>query len=309
VIDISDPARPVEVGVCEKVRNSFPGPTVWSMDVVDDYAYVGVGADGTFLWVVDISDPTAPVEVGFYSLQSAYVAPDDIAVVDSHAYVVGFAGLQVMDVSDPAVPTPVGTYTTDGILWSSVAVANNYVYLGAMYPNDLRVIDISDPTAPVEVGFYTPPGDAREVAVAGSFAYILDEYHSGLRVVDISNPTTPIKVDFYDLPNPSQFDAIAVANGYVYAGAGAAGLYILRHGSAVSNPMDGTPIATYSGPGQDYIGFPTFSPSGDLVFMSADVAEDQITMVIFKGYCLNNYYTLISPAVRARTQPPAESNP
>lgn len=42
--------------------------------------------------------------------------------------------------------------------------------------------------------------------------------------------------------------------------------------------MDGTPVATYSGPGQDYIGFPTFSPTGDLVFMSADVAEDQITI-------------------------------
>ena len=42
--------------------------------------------------------------------------------------------------------------------------------------------------------------------------------------------------------------------------------------------MDGTPAATYSGPGQDYIGFPTFSPTGDLVFMSADVAEDQITI-------------------------------
>ena len=42
--------------------------------------------------------------------------------------------------------------------------------------------------------------------------------------------------------------------------------------------MDGTPVATYSGPGQDYIGFPNFSPTGDLVFMSADVAEDQFTI-------------------------------
>jgi hypothetical protein len=42
--------------------------------------------------------------------------------------------------------------------------------------------------------------------------------------------------------------------------------------------MDGTPVTTYSGPGQDYIGFPNFSTTGDLVFMSADVAEDQITI-------------------------------
>ena len=46
--------------------------------------------------------------------------------------------------------------------------------------------------------------------------------------------------------------------------------------------MDGTAVATYSGPGQDYIGHPTFSPTGDLAFMSADVAEDQVT--IEQGY-------------------------
>jgi len=42
--------------------------------------------------------------------------------------------------------------------------------------------------------------------------------------------------------------------------------------------MDGTPVAIFSGPGQDYIGKPAFSPTGDLVFMSADVAEDQIAI-------------------------------
>ena len=42
--------------------------------------------------------------------------------------------------------------------------------------------------------------------------------------------------------------------------------------------MDGTAVATYSGPGQNYIGRPTFSPSGDLVFMSADVVEDRVTI-------------------------------
>jgi hypothetical protein len=41
---------------------------------------------------------------------------------------------------------------------------------------------------------------------------------------------------------------------------------------------DGTSVATYTGPGKDYIGRPSFSPTGDLVFMSADVAEDQITI-------------------------------
>jgi hypothetical protein len=42
--------------------------------------------------------------------------------------------------------------------------------------------------------------------------------------------------------------------------------------------MDGMPAGTYSGPGQDYVGHPTFSPAGDLVFMSADVLEDRITI-------------------------------
>jgi hypothetical protein len=227
VIDVSDPARPVQVGAREPVRNNNL-VEVWSMDVAGDYAYVVDSEGNTFkLWVVDVSDPTDPVELGFHSLLSGY----DIAVVDNHAYVVDGTGLQVVDVSEPTAPALVGSYAADGIF--SVAVADNYAYLGAIHPNDLRVIDISNPAAPVEAGFYTPPTDAREVAVAGSFAYVLDEYSSGLRVVDISDPTTPILVDFYELPNPTQFDGMTLANGYVYAGAGAAGLYILRHASTV----------------------------------------------------------------------------
>jgi hypothetical protein len=41
---------------------------------------------------------------------------------------------------------------------------------------------------------------------------------------------------------------------------------------------DHTAVATYSGPGQEYVGHPTFSPTGGLTFMSADVAEDQATI-------------------------------
>lgn len=42
--------------------------------------------------------------------------------------------------------------------------------------------------------------------------------------------------------------------------------------------MGGTVVGRYAGPGQDYIGHPTFSPTGDLAFMSADVIEDQVTI-------------------------------
>lgn len=52
-----------------------------------------------------------------------------------------------------------------------------------------------------------------------------------LGILDVSDPTHPTQVAFFDLPNPTHFDGIAVSNGTVYAGAGAAGLYILQYSS------------------------------------------------------------------------------
>ena len=76
VVDISDPANPVEVGFCDTGFNA------WGVAVAGDYAYVANSVAG--LRVVDVSDPSNPVEVGFDdNLGNA----NDVSVVGNIAYV------------------------------------------------------------------------------------------------------------------------------------------------------------------------------------------------------------------------------
>jgi hypothetical protein len=215
-----------------------------SVAVAGDYAYAVSRFGGGLLWIVDISDPATPVEVSATELPPP--GPEDIVVVDNYAYINAGDGLKILDVSDPAAPVETGIFVDEvSLIWGDLAVTGDYAYLGARHPYDLQVIDISDPTAPVEVGRYTPPGDGRAVAVAGFFAYVLDEYRSVLKMVDVSNPANPTKAAFYDLPNPTGFGAVAAANSYIYADAGAAGLYILRHSYPVSAAPDSAPTRNH----------------------------------------------------------------
>ncbi|MGQ9610018.1 MAG: LVIVD repeat-containing protein [bacterium] len=57
VLDISNPAKPVELG-----RVQLPD-IAYDVEVVGSYAYVADGWGG--LIVIDVTDPRSPVEVGF----------------------------------------------------------------------------------------------------------------------------------------------------------------------------------------------------------------------------------------------------
>jgi hypothetical protein len=85
VVDVSDPAAPVEVGAYD------PPGVVVSVHVAGDYAYVG---DEDGLRVVDVSDPTTLAEVGAYDLPWW---ADDVYVASGYAYVAdGIDGLFVL---------------------------------------------------------------------------------------------------------------------------------------------------------------------------------------------------------------------
>jgi hypothetical protein len=55
-------------------------------------------------------------------------------------------------------------------------------------------------------------------------------------------------------------------------------------GEIIIYNLEGSPVATYSGPGQDHIGHPLFSPEGALVFMSVDVRWENGDVEIEQGY-------------------------
>ncbi|MGI6209698.1 MAG: LVIVD repeat-containing protein, partial [Anaerolineae bacterium] len=129
VIDISDPAAPVEVG-----RTAMLPNIVEDVVVAGDFAYVAAGAAG--LRVINVANPAQPAEVGFYE---ALDAAKGVAVAGTTAYVADEdAGLVTVNVADPANPTLLGAYDSPGVA-TGVAVAGNIAYL-ADGPGGLRLV-------------------------------------------------------------------------------------------------------------------------------------------------------------------------
>lgn len=209
VVDISDPAAPVEVG-------SYDTPGMADgVYVFGSHAYVAAGSSG--LRVLDVSNPTAPVEAG------SYATPDyahRVYVSGSYAYVAAHtSGLRVVDVSNPASPYEVGFCDTPG--WAfDVYVSDGYAYV-ADFDGGLRVIDVSNPASPFEVGSYATPGFASGVFVSGSYAYVAANH---LLVIDVSNPASPHEVGSYSRGGG---DGVYVSGSYAYVAAGSSGLLVV----------------------------------------------------------------------------------
>ena len=119
--DVSDPAKPVEVG-----RLLVPGQVSDILFRESDALLFVANDDEGGLRILDVSDPSAMVEAGF--LNSPGFA-DEIAVVGDHAFVnARTAGLQIMDVSTPSDPVLVATLTTPCCL-KGISVQGNLAFL------------------------------------------------------------------------------------------------------------------------------------------------------------------------------------
>jgi hypothetical protein len=175
VMDVSNPALPVEVGF-------LPTTVPRGIDVKGHYVYVSTIEN---MSIVDISDPTTPISVGL-----SYYGGTDVDVVGDYAYMVErWVGLHILDVSDPTNPVHIDTLPLGGS-WEAweVEVVGNHAYLSEN-GGPLRVIDVSNPNNPVEVG---------QSAVSGSFFDVVGDkiYFScgyiGMNnvtyILDISNP-------------------------------------------------------------------------------------------------------------------------
>ena len=194
VLDLSDPASPVEAGYA---INNDPHPEVpmWMAEIVrvsGDYAYV-LYFDGTWsftnfrLYVYDLSDPVRPRQTGYIDL------PDNctgLGIEGEYVFItadaIDFSGLKVIDVSDPIQLYEIGSVQTPGMP-QSVYISGGIAYVADN--NALVVYDVSDQTFPVELGRYTPEGEMsliHHVAAQGDFVYILDATF-GLRVLDASD--------------------------------------------------------------------------------------------------------------------------
>lgn len=276
VIDVTDPAAPVEVGFC-----GYPGEDrAWAVAATGHYVYaayystVNDDESSGLLQVIDVANPAAPVEIGRYRT-AKWVDMYDVAASGDYAYTVNDDGLRVIDMTDPHSPTEAAHLDLEwtGDEWSSrdVAVAGNYAYVveaayhwrtglqGGIWvinitnplapaqvwfqhwirtamtdisiagryayiahTSGLQVVDVTNQAAPIMLGHY-PVLYAGSVATAGRYAYVTS--YAGLSVIDMDDPVAPVEVASYAATEATH---VAVAGGYIYVAARDSGLLILR---------------------------------------------------------------------------------
>ncbi len=160
IVDVSNPAIPVEVG-----RFNGEGGFI-RLHIVGNLAYVT--EEFGPLRIIDVSNPAAPTEVGSFD---ALEYPRGVYVQGHLAFIGAYdEGLRIIDVSNPAAPVEVGVFDTPGKV-EDVQVVDTLVYI-TDHEEGLRIIDVSNPAVPVEVGFFDPPGNVWGVLVTGDLVYV-----------------------------------------------------------------------------------------------------------------------------------------
>jgi hypothetical protein len=212
LVDISDPANPVDLGVApiEATRNLM---------VVEGIAYAsGQMYDG--VTIVDVSDIQDIREIARIDLTSRDCF---LEVSDGYLYVGIGQTLTIYDVSDPASPEMLCTYelhVPEGLVrempfwdpdseieeppWANLAFIIDLLSYGEYLfvtfgAGQLRVIDVSDPTAPVEVTAVELGGFIITMTLEDSYLYVTksdaETHLLQCCIVDISEPWSPEVLD------------------------------------------------------------------------------------------------------------------
>ena len=232
ILDISDPANPVELSRLEEGGRGG----VHNLFIHGDRLYLA-HMQSPGLSIVDISDPAAPVvsgswqhEGGFSNLVHDIFIRDDVAVVSDYD-----SGLILLDVAEPdapallaALPFPEGIHSA----WAE----GDYVYCNQEYggwERRLHVVDIADPGRPELIhSFGMQPPPHREI-LGPHNPWVRDGllywacYDAGLRVFDLGDPARPVEAAYHTYPG-SAWSAQPHDDGLVYVADGTVGLQAYR---------------------------------------------------------------------------------
>ena len=213
IIDISDPATPVQVGELS-VSNALD----LSLDSAAGHLYVAGGLAG--LLIIDVQTPTAPQEIGRYRP----LGSGTVWGLDRQGSNVFLAttrlnhGLEIVDASDPTAPTGSSFLDLPGSP-TKVRVGSSYAYVSAS-GDGMQIVDISDVNNPVEMGSYVPATPIR-IDFDGNYIYSADS-NDAVSIVNISDPAAPFLAAKYvplpaDNPEfPPQASGVAVSGDYLY---------------------------------------------------------------------------------------------
>lgn len=220
VVDVSNPAAPVEVGRLAQ--------SVGAIAVRGRYVYTASAL------VIDVADPTAPVVVGRWNGGGGW----RVTVAGNLVYVAESTALTIVDVSNPTAPIVVGSVALPSQALdvaisepaSTACSTDTFAYL-ASYDGKLRLVNVTNPAAARIVGELDLAwGEGHGVATSGSYVYATswprddqgDAMTGKLHVVDVSNPAAPRLVT--SKPQKKASSHLVLSGGYAYIDEQAVGM-------------------------------------------------------------------------------------
>jgi len=246
IVNVSDPATPIEIGTYESQFTHFATGEV-DVFFIDSKVYMSRTDGG--LQIIDVSKPATPTALGFYDSFGIY--SQSISVEGDTAYIAESGkGLTTLDISNPKNIVQLGLYDSPGQA-IQVFVENNTAYL-ADGDGGLRIIDITNPVNPNELGFYNEDRlSFSDIFVSGTTAYAVGAYANeggggswGLFILDITNSVQPQLLSFYPT---SPIGNVFMKDNVVYL-AGNSDLKLID----ISNPANPVYLGSYA-PG-NYVG-------------------------------------------------------
>ena len=232
ILDISDPANPVELSRFD--QESWEG--VHNLFLHGDRLYLAHGLN-LGLSIVDISDPTAPLVSGFWQHEGDFSnVVHDVFVRDRLAVVSDLSsGLVLLDLTDPDVPTMLAALPfAEGI--HSAWAAGDYVYCNQEFGGwnqRLYVVDIADPRQPQVVHSFGsgPPPQGPILGPHNPWVHngllYWAYYEAGLRVFDLIDPARPVEIGYHTYPGFA-WSVQPHDDGLLYVADGAVGIEAFR---------------------------------------------------------------------------------
>jgi len=210
ILDISNPARPNEIGEYDTADfgNGMSGAIATGVKARDTLAFLLTPQWGLFGFrVVDVTSPDGPSLLGGHFTWNPGNA---IIVRDSLAYVAEDAHFEIFSIANPLNPRLVGS------CWfpqasTDVCVVDTIAYVTSL---PTRVINVKDPAHPDTVGIIND-GAAYGISVQDTIAFVGGS--SKLDAVGVANPAHPYVISSFPLPGEDCY-GIALDGSLAYVG-------------------------------------------------------------------------------------------
>ncbi|MCD4730640.1 MAG: hypothetical protein K8R74_08575, partial [Bacteroidales bacterium] len=182
ILDIQNPEKLV------KISELIIGVPVFSLSVVDNYAFLAASSKG--LVIVDISDSKKTQIIGQYNGDGDV---SGVKVIGDYCYLLDYKNnFQIIDISKPSKPFKIGSYK---ILGRDLLIKEEFAFISDP-SNGLTILDISDPENIKKVSVINNTKGAAGMSVDGEFLF-LGSFNNWVQVFNISNLISPKFITSY----------------------------------------------------------------------------------------------------------------